>query len=354
MTNRFKRYQCSNWKESMVKIESYKLPGIKDTTCSPSTSKTADQLSDDVMSIFVRKFGKYLRRSYNPSSPYNNFHKSDKVNADSNSYNCGRPGNFAADCNRPKKEDRPRDENRTDDRYMRDEKKEDRYKRDNNTDERTVDRSSDISKDRRMRTRGDKRPSHKNDRKVLVSEENNKNWADTDTDSSSNSSSSSDSEQEEVHCLMANQTSDDEDHLKLIPDGVMLPCLTSAEPTKIKFSSAIEIRGVEDGDWYKKNLPSIAPTNKGKKSLVEPDSIQGHPAREQFKLNCGDIDFLLLLRENVITEVNSLFHSFSMRTLNAMRTVKDIMAKVEKMLSWAETDSLETAFIADCSLLPNT
>ncbi|KZV56922.1 hypothetical protein F511_18934 [Dorcoceras hygrometricum] len=31
--------------------------------CSPSTSKTADQLSDDVMSLFVKKFGKYLRRS---------------------------------------------------------------------------------------------------------------------------------------------------------------------------------------------------------------------------------------------------------------------------------------------------
>ncbi|KZV39089.1 hypothetical protein F511_28735 [Dorcoceras hygrometricum] len=59
-----------------------------------------------------------------------------------------------------------------------------------------------------MRTRGDKRPSRKNDRKVLVAEENNR--ADTDSDSTSSSSSSSDSEQEEVHCLMADQTSDDE------------------------------------------------------------------------------------------------------------------------------------------------
>ncbi|KZV39395.1 hypothetical protein F511_42680 [Dorcoceras hygrometricum] len=92
--------------------------------CSQSTSKTADQLSDEVMSLFVKKFGKYLRRSYNPSTPYNNFHKSDKVNTDLNCYNCGRPWHFAADCNRPKKEDRSRDDKRTDDRYRRDDKKE--------------------------------------------------------------------------------------------------------------------------------------------------------------------------------------------------------------------------------------
>ncbi|KZV58102.1 hypothetical protein F511_36723 [Dorcoceras hygrometricum] len=61
-----------------------------------------------------------------------------------------------------------------------------------------------------MRTRGDKIPSRKNDRKVLVAEESNRNWADTDSDSSSSNSSSSDSEQEEFHCLMADQTSDDE------------------------------------------------------------------------------------------------------------------------------------------------
>ncbi|KZV36615.1 Toll-Interleukin-Resistance domain-containing protein [Dorcoceras hygrometricum] len=134
-----------------------------------------------------------------------------------------------------------------------------------------------------------------------------------------------------------------EEHLTIIPDGMMLPSLTSAEPTKIKFCSTIEIRGVEDGDWYMKNLPNIAPTDKGKKSLEEPDTIQGHPAREQFQLICGYTDFLILLRENVITEMNSFFHSFSLRTLNAMRTVKDILSKVEKMLSWAETDSLETA-----------
>ncbi|KZV47746.1 hypothetical protein F511_42139 [Dorcoceras hygrometricum] len=61
-----------------------------------------------------------------------------------------------------------------------------------------------------MKIKRDKRPSHRNDRKVLVAEERTKNWAESDSDSSSSSSSSSDSEQEEVHCLMADQMDDDE------------------------------------------------------------------------------------------------------------------------------------------------
>ncbi|KZV19898.1 hypothetical protein F511_32422 [Dorcoceras hygrometricum] len=52
--------------------------------------------------------------------------------------------------------------------------------------------------------------SRKQDHKVLMAEESTKSWADTDSKSSSSSSSSDDSEQEEVHCLMADQTSDDE------------------------------------------------------------------------------------------------------------------------------------------------
>ncbi|KZV17517.1 hypothetical protein F511_39698 [Dorcoceras hygrometricum] len=73
------------------------LAATKTEQCSSSTSKTADQLSDDVMSLFVKKFGKYLRRSYNPSTSYNNVHKSDKVASDMNCFNYGRPGHFSAD-----------------------------------------------------------------------------------------------------------------------------------------------------------------------------------------------------------------------------------------------------------------
>ncbi|KZV40605.1 hypothetical protein F511_33156 [Dorcoceras hygrometricum] len=124
-------------------------------------------------------------------------------------------GHFAADCNRLKKDDRnKRDDRRADDRY----RKEERYRRDEEDNERTVDRSKDKSKDkfkersndRRMKTSSNKRFSRKHDRKVLVAEESTKNWADSDSESSSSSSSSSDSEMEEVHCLMADQTDDDE------------------------------------------------------------------------------------------------------------------------------------------------
>ncbi|KZV37673.1 TMV resistance protein N-like [Dorcoceras hygrometricum] len=148
--------------------------------------------------------------------------------------------------------------------------------------------------------------------------------------------------------LSVSPTSDDEslsieEHLANIPDDMILPSVTTAKMTKIKFACGIEIKGVTERDWYKANLPQIAADDKGKKLLQEPDTIKGHPAREQFQLLCGDIEFLVQIKEKVIEEMSSFFHSFSLQNLKAMKSVKYIAPKEEKMLEWAETDSLEIA-----------
>ncbi|KZV42829.1 hypothetical protein F511_27169 [Dorcoceras hygrometricum] len=69
-----------------------------------------------------------------------------------------------------------------------------------------------------------------------------------------------------------------EDLLKRIPKGMMIPSVTAAEPTKIKFGHGITIKGVADKVWYKESFPKIAITDEGKAPLVEPDTIKGHPA----------------------------------------------------------------------------
>ncbi|KZV40194.1 hypothetical protein F511_05671 [Dorcoceras hygrometricum] len=61
----------------------------------------------------------------------------------------------------------------------------------------------------RRRNISGKRSYKKNDLKVLVAEESKSKWAESDSETTP-SSSSSESEKEEVHCLMVNQTTDDE------------------------------------------------------------------------------------------------------------------------------------------------
>ncbi|KZV36040.1 zinc finger protein CONSTANS-LIKE 5-like [Dorcoceras hygrometricum] len=143
-------------------------------------------------------------------------------------------------------------------------------------------------------------------------------------------------------------TSDEEsmsidDLLVQIPENMMLPSVTVAEPTRIKFGLGIEIPGVNDGDWYKASLPQIAIADKGKVPLVKKDEIKGHQAREMFSLICADIEFLVQLREKVIDEISSFFSSFNLRRLVVLGSVSDIFAKEEQILVWAETDSLQTA-----------
>ncbi|KZV14614.1 vacuolar protein sorting-associated protein 51 [Dorcoceras hygrometricum] len=91
------------------------------------------------------------------------------------------------------------------------------------------------------------------------------------------------------------------------------------------------------------NLPKISLADKGKAPLDEPDTIKGHPAREMFHLICGDIEFLVQLRERVIDDVAAFFSSFSLRHLAVMKSLNGISSNEEKVLMWGETDSVQIA-----------
>ncbi|KZV46891.1 hypothetical protein F511_36183 [Dorcoceras hygrometricum] len=142
------------------------------------------------------------------------------------------------------------------------------------------------------------------------------------------------------------KTSDEEsmtidDLLATIPHDSKIPS-SAVVVTKIQFGKSIEIRGVEEGDWYKTRLPKIPAGDKGKEPLSEKDPIKGHPAREIFSLICADIELLIKLREQVIDEVEKFFNSFSFRRLAVLK-LEDIYAKEEQVLTWAQTDSTKIA-----------
>ncbi|KZV18289.1 hypothetical protein F511_32210 [Dorcoceras hygrometricum] len=141
----------------------------------------------------------------------------------------------------------------------------------------------------------------------------------------------SDDEQDEV---VTEKTTDKEQ----IPEDMMLPSVTAEEPTKIKFGRGITFKEV---NWYKASLPKINTADKGKEPLVE--EIKGNPAKEMFTLICADIDFLVQIWEAVVEEISSFFYSFSLRSLSALQSVSDLAKKEERVLQWAETDSLQTA-----------
>ncbi|KZV27920.1 hypothetical protein F511_31785 [Dorcoceras hygrometricum] len=150
--------------------------------------------------------------------------------------------------------------------------------------------------------------------------------------------------------FLSNKPTDEElmsldDLLMQISDDMMLPSVTAAEKTKIKFGLTVEIHEVQDTDWHYASLPKISAHDKGKKPLEEDDVVKGNPAREMVQLICGDVEFLVQLREQVIQDVVSFFHSFSLSQLLDLESVRVIATKEKLMLNWAETTSLETAEI---------
>ncbi|KZV48902.1 endoribonuclease Dicer2 [Dorcoceras hygrometricum] len=134
-----------------------------------------------------------------------------------------------------------------------------------------------------------------------------------------------------------------DDLLKQIPDDMMLPSVTATEPTRIKFGLEVQIEGVQDVAWYYASLHKISAKDKGKKPLETPDMVKWHPAREMVQLICGDVNFLVQLRKQVINDVVTFFHSFNLSQIADVESVKERAAKEKHMLSWAETTSLVTA-----------
>ncbi|KZV54225.1 hypothetical protein F511_14638 [Dorcoceras hygrometricum] len=141
--------------------------------------------------------------------------------------------------------------------------------------------------------------------------------------------------------LSADEQMSLDDILLTIPVDIPLP-YSCMEITKISMGKSIKIPGVSKWTWFLKSLPRISAGDKGKEVLVEKDPVKGNPAEEHYSLICADIDLLVSLRAQVIDEVASFFHSFSLKKL-ATINFEEMYRKEEQVLSWGETESPQEA-----------
>ncbi|KZV22666.1 ras-related protein Rab11D-like [Dorcoceras hygrometricum] len=117
--------------------------------------------------------------------------------------------------------------------------------------------------------------------------------------------------------LSADEQMSLDDILLTIPVDIPLPS-SSMEITKITMGKSIKIPGVSKWTWFLKRLPRIPAEDKGKEVLVEKDPVKGNPAEEHFSLICADIELIVSLRAQVIDEVATFFHSFSLKKLDTI------------------------------------
>ncbi|KZV33582.1 dystroglycan-like [Dorcoceras hygrometricum] len=93
-----------------------------------------------------------------------------------------------------------------------------------------------------------------------------------------------------------------DDLLIQISEDTMLPSVTAAEITKIRLGESINIQEVQERDVYYASLSRISVHDKGKEPLVEDEPVKGNPARETFELICGDVEFLVRLRDQAAVD----------------------------------------------------
>ncbi|KZV57992.1 hypothetical protein F511_12481 [Dorcoceras hygrometricum] len=91
-----------------------------------------------------------------------------------------------------------------------------------------------------------------------------------------------------------------DDLLIQISEDTMLPSVTAAEITKIRLGKSINIQEVQERDVYYASLPRISVHDKRKEPLVEDEPVKGNPTRETVELICGDVEFLVRLRDHVM------------------------------------------------------
>ncbi|KZV37432.1 hypothetical protein F511_12450 [Dorcoceras hygrometricum] len=141
--------------------------------------------------------------------------------------------------------------------------------------------------------------------------------------------------------LSADEQMSLDDILLTIPVDIPLPS-SCMEITKISMGKSIKIPGVSKWTWFLQSLPRISAEDKGKEVLVEKDPVKGNPAEEHYSLICADIELLVSLWAQVIDEVASFFHSFSLKKL-ATINFEEMYRKEEEVLSWGETESPQEA-----------
>ncbi|KZV19996.1 hypothetical protein F511_26307 [Dorcoceras hygrometricum] len=104
-------------------------------------------------------------------------------------------------------------------------------------------------------------------------------------------------------------------HLHLIPALFPLfrccTCSVSYQDARASGDTALSspcwvmlapMRGVanyhmQERDWYYASLPRISTHDKGKEPLEENEPVRGNPVKETVELICGDVDFLVQLRD---------------------------------------------------------
>lgn len=80
-------------------------PTVVNPVTKNNSEKTAVQISDDAMSLFVRKFSKFMKRNHRSYQNPDRSFKRESSPSEATCFNCGKTGHFVANCPRPKKED---------------------------------------------------------------------------------------------------------------------------------------------------------------------------------------------------------------------------------------------------------